>query len=35
MEARSIGPAGMSGRVSAVDVVAQDPNIIYVGAAHV
>ena len=33
MKARSIGPAGMSGRVAAVDVVVSDPNIIYVGAA--
>ena len=33
MEARSIGPAGMSGRVSAVAVVERDPNIIYVGSA--
>ena len=33
MAARSIGPAGMSGRVAAVDVVVSDPNIIYVGAA--
>jgi photosystem II stability/assembly factor-like uncharacterized protein len=33
MQARSIGPAGMSGRVSAVAAVASDPNIIYVGAA--
>jgi photosystem II stability/assembly factor-like uncharacterized protein len=33
MKARSIGPAGMSGRVSAVASVASDPNIIYVGAA--
>ncbi len=33
IEARSIGPAGMSGRVAAIDVVERDPNIIYVGAA--
>ena len=33
MKARSIGPAGMSGRVSAVDVVVRDPNVIYVGSA--
>lgn len=33
MTARSIGPAGMSGRVAAVDVVVADPDIIYVGAA--
>ena len=30
---RSIGPAGMSGRITAVDVVNEHPNIIYVGAA--
>lgn len=33
MQARSIGPAGMSGRVAAVEAVAGDPNVIYVGAA--
>ena len=33
MEARSIGPGGMSGRVSDVDVVASDPTRIFVGAA--
>ena len=33
MKARSIGPAGMSGRVAAIDVVLSDPNTIYVGAA--
>jgi len=33
MKARSIGPAGMSGRVAAIDVVRSDPRIIYVGAA--
>lgn len=31
--ARNIGPAGMSGRVSAVDVVLANPTTIYVGAA--
>ncbi len=31
--ARNIGPAGMSGRVSAVDVVLSDPNTIFVGSA--
>ena len=31
--ARSIGPAGMSGRVSDVEVVLRDRNIVYVGAA--
>ena len=30
---RSIGPAAMSGRVPAVDVVESNPDIIYVGAA--
>ncbi len=33
MRARSIGPAGMSGRVAAVDVVLRDRNIVYVGGA--
>ncbi len=33
VRARSIGPAIMSGRVSAVDAVVADPNIVYVGAA--
>lgn len=33
MKARSIGPAGMSGRVAAIDVVIDDPKTIYVGAA--
>ena len=33
LEARSIGPAGMSGRVVAIDAVERDPNIVYVGAA--
>ncbi len=32
-EARSIGPAGMSGRVAAIDVVEADPKTVYVGAA--
>ncbi len=30
---RNIGPAGMSGRVTAIDVVLADPDIIYVGTA--
>lgn len=30
---RNIGPAGMSGRVAAVDVVLSDPSIIFVGSA--
>lgn len=33
MSAREIGPAGMSGRVSDVEVVLSDRNIIYVGGA--
>lgn len=33
MKARSIGPAGMSGRVTAIDVVLRNPDIIYVGTA--
>ena len=33
IEARSIGPATMSGRISAIDAVASQPRIIYVGAA--
>jgi len=33
LRTRSIGPANMSGRIGAIDAVASDPNIIYVGAA--
>ncbi len=33
MKARSIGPAGMSGRVAAVAAVESNPNIVYVGSA--
>ncbi|MBN4065876.1 hypothetical protein JYT51_00920 [Candidatus Amoebophilus asiaticus] len=33
MKMRSIGPAGMSGRVTAIDVVHANPEIIYVGTA--
>ncbi len=33
MKARSIGPAGMSGRVAAVESVVNNPGILYVGAA--
>ena len=33
LKARSIGPANMSGRIGAIDAVAEDPNIIYVGGA--
>jgi hypothetical protein len=35
MEARSVGPAGMSGRVAAIDAVVSNPNIIYVGSATI
>ena len=34
MPARSIGPASMTGRISAIDAVVADPNVVYVGAAH-
>ena len=33
MKARSIGPAGMSGRVPAIAAVESNPNIVYVGSA--
>lgn len=33
LKARNIGPAGMSGRVTAIDVVLDDPNTIYAGTA--
>ena len=33
LKARSIGPAGMSGRVTSIDAVYAKPNTIYVGAA--
>ena len=33
MKPRSIGPAGMSGRITAIDVVVSNPDIIYAGAA--
>jgi photosystem II stability/assembly factor-like uncharacterized protein len=33
MKPRAIGPAAMSGRITAVDVVASNPDIMYVGAA--
>lgn len=33
MKPRAIGPAAMSGRITAVDVVAANPDIMYVGAA--
>ena len=30
---RNVGPAGMSGRITAIDVVRNDPNHIYIGSA--
>ncbi|MGB3465323.1 MAG: hypothetical protein WBA74_08635, partial [Cyclobacteriaceae bacterium] len=33
MKARNIGPAGMSGRVTSIDVVADNPEVMYVGTA--
>ena len=33
MEARAIGPAGMSGRIASVTAVPSDPNVMYVGAS--
>ncbi|WP_299668625.1 hypothetical protein [uncultured Polaribacter sp.] len=33
MKPRNIGPGGMSGRVTAIDVVASNPEIMYVGTA--
>jgi photosystem II stability/assembly factor-like uncharacterized protein len=33
MAPRNIGPAGMSGRVTAIDVVLDNPDIMYVGTA--
>ncbi|MEM7165801.1 MAG: hypothetical protein AAF581_10075 [Planctomycetota bacterium] len=33
LSARAIGPATMSGRIAAIDVVLADPSVIYVGAA--
>jgi len=30
---RNIGPAGMSGRVTAIDAVWSNPNIVYLGTA--
>ncbi len=33
LKARSIGPAGMSGRVTTIDVNLQNPDIIYIGTA--
>ena len=33
MKFRNIGPAGMSGRVTSIDVVLSDPQVIYIGTA--
>lgn len=33
LKARSIGPAGMSGRIAAIDALESDPNLVFVGAA--
>src|SRR5215472_14492702 len=33
LKPRNIGPAGMSGRITTIDVVLSDPNIIYLGSA--
>jgi photosystem II stability/assembly factor-like uncharacterized protein len=33
IDVRSIGPAGMSGRITAIDVVTEKPNTIYIGSA--
>ena len=33
MEARSIGPAVMGGRITSIDAVAKEPRILYIGAA--
>ncbi len=33
IDVRSIGPAGMSGRITAIDVVTDQPDIMYVGSA--
>jgi len=33
MKPRNIGPGGMSGRVTAIDVVLSNPDVIYVGTA--
>lgn len=33
LKPRNIGPGGMSGRVTAIDVVSSDPDIMYVGTA--
>ena len=33
MQARSIGPAGMSGRISSIDAVTANPAVVYIGVA--
>jgi photosystem II stability/assembly factor-like uncharacterized protein len=33
MEGRSIGPAAMGGRITAIDVVTKDPRIVFIGTA--
>ena len=33
LKPRNIGPAGMSGRITTIDAVVANPNIVYVGAA--
>ena len=33
MKARSVGPSGQGGRVTAIDALVSDPDVIYVGAA--
>ncbi len=33
LKARAIGPSGMSGRITAIDALQNDPNTIYIGAA--
>jgi photosystem II stability/assembly factor-like uncharacterized protein len=33
LKARAIGPAGMSGRIAAIDAVESDPAVVFVGAA--
>ena len=33
LKTRSIGPAGMSGRVTSIDAVINNPDIIYIGTA--
>ncbi|KAA2219782.1 WD40/YVTN/BNR-like repeat-containing protein [Maribacter flavus] len=33
LKIRNVGPANMSGRITAIDVVTENPNIMYIGAA--